>query len=200
MDFVSFLRSRIENPYLLISLSALLPFTEIKGAILLGLSLGLNPLYVYLICFFASSIPVPLILLLLKPVLRFIKNSKAHKIGMWFENHILAKFRELGSGKHIFWKLFSFVAIPAPLTGAYTGSCISALMDLPVVKGMFAVILGNAVAGGIVLGIGMLFSDYADKILFGFILLIPIFLLVSIIKNKIAKRKNTHAPKKVTSP
>lgn len=189
MNFISFLQSHIENPYLLISLCALLPFTEIKGAILLGLSLKLNPLYVYLICFVSSSIPVPLILLCLKPILNLFKKSNANKLANWFENKILLKFQDLGSGKHIFWKLLSFVAVPAPLTGAYTGSCISALMNLPIHKGMLAVILGNAIAGGIILAVGILFSDIADKILFGFIILIPLFIIASLIKGKIKQKK-----------
>ncbi len=195
MNFTSFLQSHIENPYLLISLSALLPFTEIKGAILLGLSLNLNPLYVYLICFLSSSIPVPIILLCLNPLLKLIKKTKANKVGKWFEEKIMIKFQKLGAGKHIFPKLFTFVAIPAPLTGAYTGSCISALMDLPIHKGMLAVILGNAVAGGIVLAVGILFSDIADKILFGFIALIPVFIIASLVKNKIKTRKESKKAK-----
>lgn len=192
MSLTDFLSTHIENPYLLISLLALLPFTEIKGAILLGLSLELNPLYVYLICFLSSSIPIPIILLTLKPILKLIKRSKANKLGKWFEDKIMFKFESLGSNKHTFWKLLTFVAIPAPLTGAYSGSCISALMELPIRKGMFAVILGNAIAGAIVLAVGILFSDIAEKILFGFIILIPIFGIAGIVKNKI-KAKKTHA-------
>lgn len=189
MNFTNFLLRHIENPYLLITFASLLPFTEIKGAILLGLSLRLNPLHVYLISFLSSSIPVPLILLLLKPVLKVLKSSHLGKFGNWFENRILMKCQDIGEEKHIFWKLLSFVAIPAPLTGAYSGSCIATLLDLPIRKGMLAVILGNAIAGGIVLGVGLLFPNYQDKILFGFILIIPIFIIGNFVKNKVKNKK-----------
>lgn len=190
MNFANFLLRGVENPYLLITFASMLPFTEIKGGILLGLASGLHPLYVYLICFISSSIPVPIILLLLKPVLNLLKRSRMGKLGNWFEKRILAKCRRLGEEKHIFWKLLSFVSIPAPLTGAYSGSYIASLLDLPLSKGMLAVILGNAIAGAIVLGVGMLFPNCQDEILFGFILLIPIFSVLSLVKNKLKNRKN----------
>ena len=188
MNFANFLLRNVKNPYLLITFASIIPFTEIKGAILLGLANGLNPIFVYLICFISSSIPIPIILLLLRPLLKFLKKSHFGKFGNWFENKILTRCQGFGEDKHIFWKLLSFVAIPAPLTGAYTGSCIAALLDLPIHKGMIAIILGNAIAGGIVLGVGMLFPNYQDKILFGFILLIPVFIVGSFVKNRLGKK------------
>lgn len=188
MNFIEYLSEHIKNPYLLISLVSLLPFSEIKGGILLGLSLKLNPLYTYGICFLSSSIPIPIIILTIKGIVDRLKKSKIKKIAISFEKGILAKFSYMGSTKHIFWKLLCFVGVPIPLTGAYSGSCLSALLELPVSKGFFSVILGNAISGLIILAIGVAFQEQADKILLGFLSLIPIIGIISLIKRKKSSR------------
>ena len=48
------------------------------------------------------------------------------------------------------WGLFIFVAIPLPGTGAWTGSLIAAMLDIPLKKAFPAVALGVVAAGIIV--------------------------------------------------
>ncbi len=71
-----------------------------------------------------------------------------------------------------FWGLFLFVAIPLPMTGAWTGSCVGSFLDFPVWKASLAVFLGNIVAGHILMAIAwFLPNEYADIFLAGFAIL-----------------------------
>ena len=52
--------------------------------------------------------------------------------------------------KYAFWGLFILVAIPLPGTGAWTGSLVAAMMDMPMRKAFPAIALGVVGAGIIV--------------------------------------------------
>jgi len=52
--------------------TAALPLIELRGAIPVGISLGLSPLYAVIISFVGSMIPVPFILLTIKPIFNYL--------------------------------------------------------------------------------------------------------------------------------
>lgn len=71
-----------------------------------------------------------------------------------------------------FLGLFAFVAVPLPMTGAWTGSCIGSFLDFPVWKAALAVFFGNIIAGSILTVIAyFLPQQYADLFLYGFVIL-----------------------------
>ncbi|MBD5092048.1 MAG: small multi-drug export protein [Clostridiales bacterium] len=71
-----------------------------------------------------------------------------------------------------FLGLFAFVAIPLPMTGAWTASCIGSFLEFPVWKAALAVFLGNIVAGSILTIIAyFLPQQYSDLFLYGFVIL-----------------------------
>ena len=51
------------------------------------------------------------------------------------------------------WALLLFVAIPAPGTGAWTGSLIAALMNMPLKEAVPVIFLGVCMAAAIMTGI-----------------------------------------------
>ncbi len=70
------------------------------------------------------------------------------------------------------WGTFIFVAIPLPMTGAWTGSCIASMLEFPLWKASLSVFAGNIVAGLILTMIAyFLPSQYADIFLYGFVVL-----------------------------
>lgn len=80
--------------------------------------------------------------------------------------------RKFSTDTKKFWGLFLFVAIPLPMTGAWTGSCVGSFLDFPVWKASLAVFLGNIVAGHILMAIAwFLPNEYADIFLAGFAVL-----------------------------
>ena len=52
--------------------------------------------------------------------------------------------------KYSFWGLFLFVAIPLPMTGAWTGSLVAAVVGVKPLKAFLSVLLGVLLAGVIV--------------------------------------------------
>lgn len=128
-------------------LVSLIPFIELRGGIVLGHALAMDPLRTFLICFLANCIPVPFVILLTRPIFSWLKKTK---LLSGFVNKLEAKL-EKKSGQiteHKYWfvGLLLFVAIPLPGTGAYTGSLIAALLDMRLKKAFPAIVLGVFIA------------------------------------------------------
>lgn len=150
---------------LLIAFLSMVPTFEGRYAVVAAIGTGMPVLLAYLLAFVCSSIPVPLILLLLRPILdwfytlpikpvrRFAawlenrankkrggmaSNKKTGVMG-WLSNHLSAETLELVA-------LYIFVAIPLPGTGGWTGSMIATLFNMPRLKSFVAIVLGNATA------------------------------------------------------
>lgn len=149
----------------LTALLSMVPMYEGRYAVVSGIAMGMPSVFAYLLAFLASSVPVPFILLLLRPVLDWFytlpikpvrkfaawleqrsrrKHEKMHadnKSGAmgWLRSHVSAETFELIG-------LYAFVALPLPGTGVWTGSAIATLFELPRLKSAFAILLGNATA------------------------------------------------------
>ena len=59
--------------------TAALPVIELKGAIPVGISLGLSPFHAAVISFVGSMIPVPFILFAIRPVFNYLKKTSIFK-------------------------------------------------------------------------------------------------------------------------
>jgi len=135
-------------------LTAATPVSELRGAIPLGLGLGLSPLAAYLFAVLGNS-------LIVLPLLLFLRHGSRWLMARspWAKR-ILEKVFERTRRRHgarfeaaSFVALAVFVAVPLPLTGAWT-ACIGAfLFNIPLWKAMSAIVLGVVVAGLVVLGI-----------------------------------------------
>lgn len=93
-----------------------------------------------------------------------------------------------------FLSVFVFVAIPLPLTGVWTGTCLAVVLGLNFWQTCLCVIPANILAGIIITLISSLFGDSTlifVLILLGIIALIAvIYLIKKIIKKIINKRNN----------
>ncbi len=129
--------------------TAALPIIEIKGAIPLGLSLGMNPWHALLISLLGSIIPVPFILFGIRPVLNALKRSSFfQRITDHIEMKTINKSHRIQ--KYGVWGLFLFVAIPLPGTGVWTGSLAAVLLDIRFKWAFPAILFGNLMAGIII--------------------------------------------------
>jgi uncharacterized membrane protein len=139
--------------YLRIIGTAMLPILELKAAIL-GFGLGTNiPLWTtFFLALLGSSIPVPFILLFIKIIIHKMSKSKIRLFNR-FSNWLLGKVEKNQDKitKYGYLGIFIFVAIPLPGTGVWTGSLLSAMMDLKIKKALPVIILGNVVAGLLIL-------------------------------------------------
>ena len=130
-------------------LLSMVPIIELRGAIPLGAALGL-PWYVnYIVCVIGNFLPVPFILLFIRAILNWMKKvPKLDKIALWLEERAAKKSDKVS--KYATIGLMLFVAIPAPGTGAWTGSLIAALMEMRLKHSLLSALCGVLIAGAVV--------------------------------------------------
>lgn len=139
--------------YLITFILGMCPIIEIRGAIPVGVGLGLSYFQAFLIGFIGNIIPIYFIVKYIGPIFDFLGRFKFFKkIIDWASNkaikHIeestrLQNFTALG--------LYLFVAIPLPGTGAWVGSLIANFLHVPLKKACIPLILGVLTAGTIIL-------------------------------------------------
>lgn len=131
-------------------LIAMLPLAELKLAIPYGVSMGMNPYHAALLGILGSMVPVPFILLLLRPVIAgFRKTKYGNKFADVFTNRVMGKSSRVK--KYRVLGLFLFVAIPLPTTGVWTGSAIAALLNMRIKNALISIFLGNCCAAFIMM-------------------------------------------------
>jgi uncharacterized membrane protein len=126
-----------------------LPISELRGGIPLALYYGFHPLQAYLLCVVGNALPVPFLLLFLerigKVAERFDLTQRIY--GVFVERS--KRKRDLIE-KYGYAGLTIFVAIPLPITGAWTGSLLAFLLGLRVIKSFSFIFIGILIAGIIV--------------------------------------------------
>ncbi len=133
-----------------VMLTAALPIIELRGAIPVGISLGLSPLHATILSFIGSMIPVPFILFAIRPIFNYLKKTKLFKklVDKITDKsiHNSDNIKKYGA-----WGLLAFVAIPLPGTGVWSGSLAAALLDMRFKWAFPAIFIGNLIAGMIIM-------------------------------------------------
>src|SRR5690554_2453154 len=126
-------------------LTAMLPVIEVRGAIPVGIALGMSPFHATLLAFLGSIIPVPFILWTIRPIFTYLRRTKLFRR---LVNTLTDKsMRKSGKvKKYGYIGLFFFVAIPLPGTGVWSGSLIAALLNMRIKFAFPTIVVGNLVA------------------------------------------------------
>ena len=126
-------------------LTAMRPGLEVRGAIPVGIALGMSPFHATLLAFLGSIIPVPFILWTIRPIFTYLRRTKLFRR---LVNTLTDKsMRKSGKvKKYGYIGLFFFVAIPLPGTGVWSGSLIAALLNMRIKFAFPTIVLGNLVA------------------------------------------------------
>lgn len=141
--------------YLWVAFISMVPLIELRGAIPVGVGLGLPLVPTYIIAVLANMVPVPFIYLFARKVLEWGSDKKF--IGKFF-TFCLEKGEKGGrklqskAGKGLFIALLLFVGIPLPGTGAWTGTLAASILDMDFKSSVFAV-LGGVLLAGIIMGL-----------------------------------------------
>ncbi len=142
------------NKELAVVVLAALPISELRGALPLALAMGFSPSKAYILSFIGNLIPVLPLLFLLQPVVARLRHiSVFERFFNWlFERtrrkaSLVERFEALG--------LILFVAIPLPITGAWTGCVAATLFKIRFRYAVIAIIIGVAIAGLVVMGISL---------------------------------------------
>jgi uncharacterized membrane protein len=131
-------------------LLSLLPIAELRGGLPYAYLTG-SPIWLaYLVCVGANFFVGPIVFLFLETVHKWlIKWSLYEKLFEIAIRRVRRKTTNLIE-KYGFWGITMFVAIPLPVTGAYTGTIAAWLFGLDKRKSLLAVLVGVCIAGFIV--------------------------------------------------
>lgn len=131
---------------------AMVPVVELRGALPIGVGMGLPPLAAAGLAILGNLIPIPFLLILVPKIFDFLRDKKCtKKLIAWLENKAdkhqktIDRFGWLG--------LIILVAIPLPGTGAWTGALVSSCFKMKFWPSILAIIIGVLIAGAIVLGL-----------------------------------------------
>ena len=138
--------------WIYVVVASMAPISELRGGIPLAiLKYGYSYPQAYLICLISNVAVIPPILLLLKWVERWIRRYEwGEKLFDWLWGHIRKGGREEKLQKYGPLALIPLVAIPLPVTGAWTGSLLSYLLGLDRLRAFLYIAMGVAIAGIIV--------------------------------------------------
>lgn len=139
-------------PILATFLAAMTPVGELRLAIPFALAkLGLNPFEAYAVSVAGNLVPVVFLLLFLEAASLFlITRSKTFER---FFSWLFERTRKrIGQRYELYGylALVIFVAIPLPMTGAWTGSAAAYLLGIPFWRALGLIGAGVAIAGIIV--------------------------------------------------
>lgn len=192
---VEFFRNLFGNDVITIFFVSAIPFVELRGAILLGVSeMAINPYLVWFLSWLGSTLLGVLLFFILKPILNLLKKIK------WFKKFVekveaiineksakISKKATEAEGDKQVNKIKTigvagFIAIPLPLTGTWTGTAIAVFLGMSFKHTMIAVAIGNFIASTIIFILSMLFTAYIDYILYGLCAIILVVVILYVVK------------------
>lgn len=144
--------------YLGVAIISMVPIIELRGAIPVGIGIGLPMVPTYVLAVVCNMLPVPFIYLFARRVLEWGKDKPL--IGGFF-TFCLEKGKKGGeklqaaAGRGLFVALLLFVGIPLPGTGAWTGTLAASLLNMKFKDSVLACMGGVLLAGIIMSTVSM---------------------------------------------
>ena len=127
---------------------SMIPIIELRGAIPMGAVFGMPWWQNYILSVIGNMLPVPIILLFVKAVITWMGKSKVkffNKIADFLNKRVEKRRGQIE--KYSFWGVCFFVAVPLPVTGAWTGSLVAAMIDMKFWKALVSCFIGVLIAG-----------------------------------------------------
>lgn len=136
--------------FLIAGLLSILPISELRGAIPFALTQGVSIPLAYFYCVLLNALVGPIVFLFLSSIHRLFS------LWGWYKrtfDRIIERARlkiHAKVEKYGYWGVMFFVAIPLPITGAYTGSLGAWVLGLDAKRTFLAVLAGVVISGVIV--------------------------------------------------
>jgi uncharacterized membrane protein len=144
------LRQRGAGPELIVMLIAMLPVVELRGAVPVGILLFNLPWWQAVLWAVIGNIaPIVFVLLLLDKVVALLGRVPVLKR---FFDWLYARARSKSAAvqQYEFWGLATFVGIPLPGTGAWTGAVVAEVLGLSYWRALLSISVGVVMAAAAV--------------------------------------------------
>lgn len=141
---------------------SLMPILECRGGMFYAITIGnIGVIKSFIICYIGNMLPIPFILLFIKQIFAFMKKHGilVKLVGKMEDKTTKHKDK---IDKYGYWALLSFVAVPLPGTGGWTGALLAALFNMDIKKS-----LPMIAAGVLIANIIMTFFSYGVKFIIG---------------------------------
>lgn len=146
---IEMLKNLIHNKEVVVFILAMLPVSELRGAIPAGLAMGVPLAKVLLISIIGNIVPIIPMLFFFQPVSERLRRFRIWRgFFDWFfertrkKSDIIQKYEALG--------LAIFVGIPLPMTGAWTGCVAATMFKMKFRYAFISIIAGILTAAAIV--------------------------------------------------
>lgn len=142
-------------------LTAMMPVTELRASIPVAIiKYGMHPFWAWFWSVLGNTFMGAVVVLLVEPISQIII-KRIGILNRFWEKYIgrirdknVEKFDKWGS-----WALITFVAIPLPVTGAFTGAVAASVFKIKFRRAIPALFLGCVVAGMIVTAVTLIFDN-----------------------------------------
>ena len=135
--------------YLKIMILSMVPITELRGAIPIGMALKLNPIGVYLSSLIGSTLVAIPLVLAYRHVVKFFKEKNMFLFLLRrVDNKIETSMKKMKAASFI--GIILFVGIPLPTTGTWTAAAIASILRMRLIEALSGIFIGNILSGLIV--------------------------------------------------
>lgn len=135
--------------YLKIMILSMVPITELRGAIPIGIALKLNPIGVYLSSVIGSTLVAIPLVLAYRHVVKFFKEKNMFLFLLRrVDNKIETSMKKMKAASFI--GIILFVGIPLPTTGTWTAAAIASILRMRLIEALSGIFIGNILSGLIV--------------------------------------------------
>ena len=135
--------------YLKIMILSMVPITELRGAIPIGMALKLNPIGVYLSSVIGSTLVAIPLVLAYRHVVKFFKEKNMFLFLLRrVDNKIETSMKKMKAASFI--GIILFVGIPLPTTGTWTAAAIDSILRMRLIEALSGIFIGNILSGLIV--------------------------------------------------
>jgi len=188
---------------------SMFPLIELKGGIPIVMSTDFWGEYAlrgrvsFGLALLGSCLVCPLIALVFKPILNFLKRTRLFKkLAKKIEKKVKTqsdiidaqmKNEKINKTNKTLLKCILvclFVAVPLPLTGVWTGTCVAVVVGLNFWQTVLSVVAGNCIAGLLIVFVCSIFPEFTTIIFYIMMIIILCMILYGTIKSIIKTIKN----------
>ena len=136
-------------PPAVVAILSALPISEVRGGIPAGMAMGMSLAQILPIAVAANVVSVLPVILWFNPLADWL-SERGHLV--WLVDKLLARARSKKPmvDKYGVYAVALFVAIPLPMTGAWTGSLVAAVFEMDFWRALACMFAGVMIASAIV--------------------------------------------------